>query len=109
MTAPLTEDELVAKGAEALADAGFVLHLKDDPAFCRRLASALIHKLKVRELREAAEPIVEFIDKFDAKPIRMHDEFYAIHVGTEWEARLRLSDFARLRSALALTEESPRG
>lgn len=48
-------------------------------------------------LREAVKPIVEFIRRFDAKPVPQNfDEFYGIHSGTEHEATLKLSDMRRI-------------
>jgi hypothetical protein len=55
---------------------------------------------RINKLETALAPFVEFINKFDQKPIRCDDEFYAIHVGTEWEASLKLSDLRAAREAL---------
>jgi hypothetical protein len=49
---------------------------------------------------EALEPVAAFMRAFDKKPIRLADEFYAIHSGTEWESGLRLSDMRKADSAL---------
>lgn len=59
---------------------------------------------RLRELVEALKPLVNFIEKFDAKPLNtVADEFYAIHGGDslEFGASLRLSDFRRVAAALA--------
>lgn len=48
-------------------------------------------------LVEALNPIVQFIDQFDRKPlVKIDDQFYGIHTGTEFEASLRFSDFRKL-------------
>lgn len=45
------------------------------------------------EARAALEPFAEFARKWKAQPLgRTPDDFYAIHVGTDYEARLRVSD-----------------
>lgn len=69
---------------------------------CNRLVSiALALEARNAELVEALKPILKFIKAFDAKPISgLHDEFYSIHLGTEYEGVLRLSDL-RLIQALA--------
>lgn len=55
----------------------------------------------------AAAPFMHFLDMIEAKPMRgAAEEFYAIHVGTEWEARLSLTQFRELRAALAVARAS---
>ncbi len=52
-------------------------------------------------LKQALEPVAKFIEAFDRKPIKMHDEFYGIHTGTEFEASLKLSDLRAIATALS--------
>lgn len=55
---------------------------------------------RIAMLEVCAQPFVEFIDKFDRKPLGgIDDEFYAIHAGEDG-ASLRLSDLRRLRAAI---------
>ena len=58
------------------------------------------------ELAEAAlRPFAAFIDAYERKPVKWDDEFIAIHVGTEFEATLKLSDLREARAALRAMEE----
>lgn len=41
---------------------------------------------------DALDRLERFVRMMKEKPIRLDDEFYSIHVGTEWEAELRFSD-----------------
>lgn len=55
---------------------------------------------RVRMLEVCAQPFIEFIDKYDRKPLGgIADDFYSIHAG-EHGASLRLSDLRRLRAAV---------
>jgi hypothetical protein len=53
-----------------------------------------------KEALEAANRVQHFLDMLEAKPIKLADEFYSIHVGTEWEAEMRLSDLRKITAAL---------
>jgi hypothetical protein len=54
----------------------------------------------VQELRAALLPFVNYIDKFDAKPIwGLGDAIHTIHGGTEWEAEITREDCRRARIA----------
>lgn len=79
--------------AEPAANAqGIVTILNNLPA----LLAAL------EERTEALRPFAKFAEQWNRKPMRqMDDEFYAIHVGTEYEASLRRSDCEKARVALA--------
>lgn len=60
-------------------------------------------KARIRELEAALMPFATFAEAYDRKPLRgMHDEFYSIHAGSEFEAGVRFSDCKR--AALALGE-----
>jgi hypothetical protein len=65
-----------------------------------------IYVFHLTRMEDALQPFADFIEKFDEKPLRLDDEFYAIHVGTEWEARLKLSDLRKAKEVLH--EEMPR-
>jgi len=61
-----------------------------------------------QRLVTALEPFAKFAEKWDEKPLsRMADELYGIHVGTEWEATISLSDCRRAKAALALLAPPP--
>ncbi|WP_186214720.1 hypothetical protein [Burkholderia gladioli] len=58
-------------------------------------------KARIRELEAALMPFATFSQAYDRKPLRgMHDEFYSIHAGSEFEAGVRFSDCKR--AALAV-------
>ena len=60
----------------------------------------------LREAGEALRPMAVFAQMLDTKPLKhMDDEFYGIHVGTEFEASLRTSDFRSARSTVAKIDE----
>ncbi|WP_157131264.1 hypothetical protein [Burkholderia pseudomallei] len=64
-------------------------------------------KARIRELEAALMPFATFAQAYDRKPLGgMHDEFYSIHAGTEFEAGIRFSDCKR--AALALGENAHR-
>jgi hypothetical protein len=70
-------------------------------AFDAGVIDYAVLKAENDRLREALKPFVDFIDAFDAKPLRsLDDKFYGIHSGTRWQAELRFSDFRRARAAL---------
>lgn len=53
-------------------------------------------KARIRELEAALLPFATFAEAYDRKPLRgMHDEFYSIHAGSEFEAGVRFSDCTR--------------
>ena len=61
---------------------------------------------RTRELEAALKPFADFAEKLDAKlaakPMRsLGDNFYGIHIGTDFEAELTLTDLRRARAALA--------
>lgn len=59
-------------------------------------AETVAHKLV-----KACEPFIHFITQFERQPlVKLHDEFYGIHNGTEFEANLRLSEFKKIRDLL---------
>lgn len=94
--------QLKATDGLAYLDCNTVLRNPDGP----EAATALTSLIEENErLREALKPFAQFVERFDNKPLRtLDDELYAIHVGTEWEASIRLSDF---RKALNALEGSP--
>lgn len=52
------------------------------------------------KLMEAVKPFVHFINQFDRKPLlKLDDQFYGIHNGTEFEANLKFSELRKLRDA----------
>jgi hypothetical protein len=55
----------------------------------------------VGEMEKALEPFAAFIDAYERKPVKWDDEFISIHVGTEFEAGLRLSDLRKARATLS--------
>lgn len=56
---------------------------------------------KCAKLAAALSPFATFATKFDEKPIRrIGDAVYGIHLGTKWEAVLRISDCRKARIAL---------
>jgi len=77
-------------------------------------ANAMVDSLRAMEgeeraknarLRAALKPFADFAKAFDAAPLRgIADEVYGIHMGTQWESSLRLSD---CRAALKALEEKP--
>jgi hypothetical protein len=53
-------------------------------------------------LVEALKPFIHFIEQWDRAPLgKIANEFYGIHNGTKFEAKLRLSDFGRIRDLLS--------
>jgi len=75
------------------------------PALERLHASAKkVVELKAdnERLREAAKPLVHFINQLESKPMRgIDDEFYGIHCGSEFEAFISFSMLRKLREAIA--------
>ena len=71
----------------------------------RLLATIEARDQRIAALVSALKPLAEFIRAFDAKPINLADEFYAIHAGTEWEASLRLSDLRKANATLTAEEK----
>ena len=60
------------------------------------------------KVREAAKPIIHYVDMRQKKPLRsMGDFIHCIHTNTEWEAELRLSDLEFLRASLTEGEVRP--
>lgn len=79
------------------------LHNGEASVRIQHAAAAEIRSLRagVAGMRAAAAPLIQFIEMCDAKPIGgIHDTFYSIHVGTEWEAELKRSDLRALAAAL---------
>ena len=76
----------------------------------RDAADALEQKnVRIAELEAALKPFADFAEKLDAKlaakPMRsLGDNFYGIHIGTDFEAELTLTDLRRARAALAAYE-----
>ena len=64
----------------------------------------MIEKDEIQALAKvviAAEPIAAFIAAWDAMPLNtVGDDFYTIHGGTDYEAKLRLSELRALAAAL---------
>jgi len=61
---------------------------------------------RVAELEAAVAPVLHFLACWEAKPLGgAGDEFYSIHVGTEWGATLSLEQFRAIRAALTPTKE----
>ena len=55
----------------------------------------------IMEMCKALQPIADFVDAWEAKPLNgLDDAFYNIHTGTEWEASLRLSDLKKIRDLI---------
>ena len=62
-------------------------------------------KERIRQLEAALQPFATFGEAFDRKPLSgMHDEFYSIHAGSDFEAGIRFSDCKR--AALVLRQKS---
>lgn len=56
---------------------------------------------RVQRLEEALRPFAFFSAQYDRQPLRGQDDsFYGLHVGTEYEAILKLSDMQKARAAL---------
>jgi hypothetical protein len=62
------------------------------------------HAGPLKGVEKALESVAKFIEAYDKMPVKMHDEFYGIHTGTEWEASLRLSELRKASKALALLQ-----
>jgi hypothetical protein len=58
----------------------------------------------------AQNRVSHFLAMWDEKPLRGpdNDELYGIHVGTEWEAMLRISDLRKLSARVSELEKENR-
>lgn len=67
-----------------------------------------MQKEAVKELMDAVAPIAHFITQWDRRPLsNLADDFYSIHSSTEYEARISISNFRRIRNALAALSDEP--
>ena len=62
------------------------------------------------ELVSALEPFAYFIEQFKRQPLRGQDDIYvSIHLDSEFEAKLRLSDMEKASEALSKLPPELRG
>lgn len=101
--------EAAVEAVRAIVENGFVIGCcamseVDGDEFASGLSPAFAahREAAIAPLAEAIGPLIAFIDAFDAKPLSgMADDFYSIHMGTEWGASLRFSDLRNARAALS--------